>query len=84
MILGKLRLRALMPPRDPSLSPGWPWVLLTGHPCSCLQTQSVTRGPRPQPGKPVCSPGPPPPLVLGFSGQGPSCTQLAKGGGLGT
>lgn len=35
-------------------------------------------------GKPMCSPGPPPPLVLGSSGQGPSCTQLAKGGGLGT
>ena len=79
-IPGKLRLRALTPPRGPSLSPGWPWVLLTGHPCSCLQTQSVTHAPRPGPGSPSAAPGPRP-TGIGFLRAGPAAHSWQRAGG---
>ena len=80
-ILGKLRLRALTPPRGPSLSPGWPWVLLTGHPCSCLQAQSVTLTPRPGPGSPSAAPGPRPHWCWVSQGRAPAAHSWQRAGG---
>lgn len=43
--LGEIgRLRGLDAPRNPT-SPAWPWVWLTGHPCSCRETQSSHKWP---------------------------------------
>ena len=80
-ILGKLRLRALTPPRGPSLSPGWPWVLLTGHPCSCLQAQSVTLAPRPGPGSLSAAPGPRPHWCWVSQGRAPAAHSWQRAGG---
>ena len=79
-ILGKLRLRALAPPRDPSLSPAWAWVRPTGHPCSCRQTRSVTNGPRPWPGSPCAAPVPHPHWCWVPQGRAPAAHSWQRAG----
>ena len=79
-ILGKLRLRALAPPRDPSLSPAWAWVRPTGHPCSCRQTRSITNGPRPRPGSPCAAPVPHPHWCWVPQGRAPAAHSWQRAG----
>lgn len=81
-ILGKLRLRALTPPRDPSLSPAWPWVWLTGHPCSCRDT--VRHKWPAAPGREaLVQPRSPAPAGVGFLRAGPQLHTAGKGRGAG-